>query len=226
MPLGLYKGSFIIRHMQRNFEYQSDSYLATLMDYRARYLAARARFSAKKMGQPNIPELAVLLARGGMRLPQWLKSVNVELENLRQPLQHFDERDLHHHFDRVRRQLLINRVVPKTKIDLLTSYLCGQTCATALSLCSFAGIAKSTAHKWLGRCAVIGLVEIFQTVHEVFYLQPQLIQLVLIGTSDSQSLFRTDFNRDLSQLRARRDAWLQTSKLAHRNPLDMRSITY
>lgn len=209
--------------METDFKILATSHLAKLLIFRGAYLGAMERLKLQRLGRVNIAELVVLLARGGRRVPHWIRTLNTGEINSEFPLQDLSEYELHKYFDEVGRMLTVHRVVPGTKNRLFATYLTGQVCATAGSLSAFAGISKSTAHKWLHRCVEFKLLEVFETEHEIYYVQPALMQLVIVGTTEPKHIFRHEFQDDLAELRRRSKSWLQRSKLVQRFEKDLRS---
>lgn len=209
--------------METDFKILTSSHIAQLMTFRGLYLGAMERLKSRRLGRVNIVELVVLLTRGGRRVPLWLRTLDSNEANVEFPLQELNELEVHKYFENLCFQLRIHRVVPRTKHRLFASYLSGQVCATAASLTAFAGISKSTAHKWLYRCVEFKLLNVFETGHEIFYIQPALVQLVIVGTTEPKHVFRYDFDEDLADLRRRSAFWLQRSKLVQRFEKDLRT---
>lgn len=114
--------------------------------------------------------------------------------------------------------------MPATKSKLFAAYLSGNVCATASSLSAFAGISISSSHRWLQRCVEADLLDTFKTDHEIYYLQPDLLQLVIIGVINRDSVFHQQLIEDLRKLRLRSRFWLQTSQLATRFITDFRAV--
>lgn len=202
--------------METDYSKLAPSQLDRLNVFRFLYLEIRDAWSGRRSSHLNPVELAVVLTRGGRRVPYWLRALRTEVASSKFPLHDLNEALLHKHFHEIEELLSIHRVVPKTKRRLFATYLAGQVCATASSLVDFAGIAHSTAHKWLYRCTEFKLLEVFQTDHEVFYLQPALLQLVLVGTTEKQHLMRFHLEDELAELRRRSRNWLQMSALTKR----------
>lgn len=211
--------------METEFSLLATSHIAKLMIFRGSYLGVMEKLKNNRIGRVNVVELVVLLTRGGRRIPAWIRNINTREINEEFPLRDLSEHELHKYFDDVRRNLTLHRVVPDTKNQLFATYLTGQVCATARSLGAFAGISKSTAHKWLYRCVEFKLLDVFATEHEVYYVQPALMQLVLVGTTDPKNLFRYELQDDLAELRRRSSNWLQRSKLVQRFDQDLRTYS-
>lgn len=209
--------------METDFNVLATSHLAKLMIFRGSYLGAMRRLKYQRRGRVNVAELAVILTRGGRRVPLWIRNLSISGVNQEYPLHQLSEHQLHKYFDHVCRLLTLHRVVPRTKNLIFAAYLTGQVCATADSLCKFAGIARSTAHKWLSRCVEFKLLETFQTEHEVYYVQPALMQLVLVGSTEPKHIFRYEFEDDLAELQGRSSMWLERSKLLQRLEKDLRT---
>lgn len=209
--------------METDFRILATSHLAKLLFFRGAYLGTLERLKHQRLGRVNIAELVVLITRGGRRVPPWIRNLKTSEINAEFPLQELSEYELHKYFDEICGMLALYRVVPGTKNRLFATYLTGQVCATAGSLTKFAGISKSTAHKWLHRCFEFKLLEVFETEHEIYYLQPALMQLVIVGTTEPRHLFRYEFQEDLAELRRRSKYWLQRSKLVQRFEKDLRT---
>lgn len=209
--------------METDFNLLASSHVTKLEIFRGYYLGVMEHLSRERLGKVNSAELAVLLTRGGRRIPTWMRSMSTKEVNLDFPLQELTEQQLHRYFAELQATLLLHRVVPKTKITLFATYLAGHVCANGESLTRFAGIAKSTAHKWLSRCTEFGLLEIFQTEHEIYYVHPALMQLVMVGSTEQKHLYRHEFMLDLAELRRRSRFWLQRSRLVERMEKDLRT---
>jgi hypothetical protein len=208
--------------MDTEFESLTDKYLDSIYKYRAKYLGARERFRLLNRGDVNVAEFTVLITRGGDRIPIWLRQLNHKEMHLQFPLHEISKGDLLARYQETRSSLYRHKIVPKTKNRLFAAYLSGELCPTAASLSRFAGIARSTAHIWLHRCAQYKLLDEFETEREIYYLNAPLIQIALVGSSSKSSLFLQDYFRDLANLRQRKHSWLATSKLVVRFGGDLR----
>lgn len=211
--------------MESNFSFESSRHFYKLVDFRRLYLDARDSYS-RRSTKVNIPELAVLIARGGTRVPYWIRSLIASKSTHERPFQEITKQLIFEHYLWLTTQIRLHRIVPRTKAEKFALYLAGEVCATAESLIEFIGLANSTAHRWLQRAAKAGLLDEFRTDHEVYYLQPKLLQLALVGNVDPDNLFTFDYRDQLAQLRARRHNWLQTSNLVIRFPNDYRKIAW
>jgi len=167
----------------------------------------------------NLCELSILVNRGGRRVPTWM---NRNLDRNPDALKLFDSllpitsQLLFDHRQHLRRQLLQARVVPRTKAPVLATFLASSVCATAESLVLHAGLTRKTARAWLSKAEQSGLLQIFSTGHEVFYLNLELLCIVAEGQLIHPG-FRAARISEMRDLRSRRD-WLNNSRLAVKFP--------
>jgi hypothetical protein len=197
-------------------------HLNEIQIFRAQFIKTVHHFKRRNLGKVNIAEFAVITACGDSRLPRWMKTIESLSIFEEFPLQPITLHDLVARFVLIKAELELHRIVPKTKSQLLASYLAGTTCATAESLRKFASITKTTAHSWLNRCVEHKLLDVFETRRDKYFLNPALMQLALIGHSDSRSIFYREYLDDLAMLRRRKNYWLATSKLVVRFAGDLR----
>ncbi len=208
--------------MDTEFELLASKYLDSIYRFRAKYLGARERLKFLNRGSVNLAEFTVLVTKGGDRVPKWLRQIDHKDMQLQIPLHEISKGDLLANFQDVRNNLYRHKIVPKTKNRLFATYLSGELCPTAASLSRFAGIARSTAHIWLHRCAQYKLLDEFETEREVYYLNAALIQIALTGSLSKSSLFLQGYLEDLARLKRRKRNWLATSNLVVRFGGDLR----
>ena len=210
--------------MQLDIDELFTKHLNQIDYFRAQYIQTTRYYKRRNLGRVNVAEFAVITARGDARLPSWMKAIESSDLLAEYPLQPLTTNDLIARYVLIRSKLELYRIVPKTKSLLLAIYLAGTTCATADSLKKFASITKTTAHSWLNRCVKNKLLDIFETDRENYYLNPVLIQLALIGHTDTHSIFYREYLDDLAVLRRRKQHWLATSKMVVRFAGDLRRM--
>ncbi len=167
----------------------------------------------------NLCEVAILLQRGGRRVPTWLlRDFNSRIltdagdrsfDQLRNE-QLFDLREA------TRLKLIADKVVPKTKSRLFASFIATTVCATPEGLSHQAGISIKTARVWLKKAGKFEILQAFVSRHEAFYLNFELMQLLAEGHT-AGGVFRHARFVELQELRRRRD-WLEDSRIAAKFP--------
>lgn len=206
--------------METDFDLMASSHVIRLQIFQDLFQTTKSVFESKSNRQLNIAELAVLLSRGGRRLPHWLRSELHFKPSQVRPLHQITEQQIYSYYLSLLQKIRANRIVPNTRSNLFATYLTGQVCANSKSLSAFAGISISSAHRWLQRAVECDILDTFKSDHEVYYLQPDLLQLVIVGKVNRESIFHYELLDDLSRLRRRSHNWLQTSKLATKLPTD------
>ena len=167
----------------------------------------------------NLCEVAILLQRGGRRVPTWLlrnfKS-KIHMDEILRPLDQLRNEQLFDLREATRLKLIVDKVVPKTKSRLFASFIATTICATPEGLSHHAGISIKTARVWLKKAGQFAILQAFATPHETFYLNFQLMQLLIEGHSAGGLLHQARF-AELEELRRRRD-WLEDSRIAAKFP--------
>lgn len=187
------------------------NYQRNLMKFRGVYLGT-SRIMVNR-GRFNVAEFAMVYTRGGRRVPQWMKTFDTRELNARSGMPDLEISQIEDLFVDLRENIRYFALVPNTKANILAEYLAGTVCATAQSLSDFAGISLSTARSWLSKCSDRNLLCDFRSKHETFYLNANLIELALTGQVNTISFFKTEFQKSLELLFAKRN-WLDESKLA------------
>jgi hypothetical protein len=188
-----------------------EGYLQHFKRFRAAYFVAREKMLTRGIKDLNLAEFAVLHSRGGRRVPLWLRATAEHSDTPAECV--ITKHDLRDFYDHLFELISKHRIVPKTKIETLATYLVGQVCARVSTLSDFAGIGTSTARNWLRLCAEHQLLEPFRTAHESFFLNMRLIELVIDGRSSESQFFAAQFGSDLEILRRRKD-WMAESPIA------------
>ncbi len=195
-----------------------DNYLAYLLGFRFAYFTAREKLASQRGKEINLAEFAILHSKGGRRLPLWIRSIHDEPKrNGGTPARSdglINKYDLRDFYDSLVEQISRYKIVPKTRIETLASYLAGQVSARVSTLADFAGIGTSTARNWLRLCAEHQILEPFHTMHESFFLNVRLIELTIDGNLKSSAYFEANFAKDLAALRKRRD-WIAESPIGY-----------
>lgn len=189
---------------------QFDQFLSSLNHFRNVYLEVNESQVARNKTPLNIPEFALLHVRGGRRVPLWIRSIRSKTPKADSQFFETKSGDIQKLFIQVLEAIRYFRVIPSTRSATLASYVSGNLIASAKSLADFAGIGVSTAHVWLRKCHEIGLLHVFSTSHEIYYINVTLIELVLTGREAKGGLFQLKILADLEKLRARKD-WLAES---------------
>jgi hypothetical protein len=200
--------------MRTQFSTLTTQYLEDLLRFRQVVVEVQELLSQRKRKPLNLTEFAILYVRGGRRVPLWIRSIAYKKS---QHLNGNDDLELSQIQDiceLLKDKISYFSVVPKTKIGVLSLYLAGQLVARGQSLSDFAGVSLATAHNWLRKSADVGILEVFHSGHEIFYLHLDLIETVLEGYSSPIGQTRTRLQSDLSELRNRSD-WLAESSIAN-----------
>jgi len=189
---------------------QLDNYMNNLARFRNAYFVAREKYSSRNSRELNLAEFAILHSRGGRRLPLWVRTIELS-SSLECVITKHELRDF---YDHLVEQIGKYKIVPKTRVEILASYLAGQISAGVTTLADYAGIGTSTARNWLRNCAEHEILEPFHTFHESYFLNVNLIGLVIDGNQKISDYFAANFARDLASLRKRKD-WLNESQLGY-----------
>ncbi len=190
----------------------ADNYCKQLLKFRGVFLGVQNELQSRGRTRLNIAEFVIGYSRGGRRFPLWMINIDASIYGRPFSIDDLTTHGLRDYYSKMLGLVKNRKLVPNSKAAILAAYLSGKICATAASLSEFAGIGISTAHIWLKRSAEIGILEKFQTYHEIFYLNPRLIELALTGTNEMDERFATGIVQGIAELRKRRD-WLSESSI-------------
>lgn len=189
-----------------------EGYCKQLLKFRGIFLGVQNELQFRGRTRLNIAEFVLGYSRGGRRFPLWMANIDASIYGRPFSVDDLTSHGLRDFYSKTLERVNDRKLVPKTKAPTLAAYLSGRICASAASLSEFAGIGISTAHIWLKRSAEIGILEIFQTYHEVFYLHPRLIEIALTGSNQADDRFVSGITRGIAELRQRGD-WLAESPI-------------
>lgn len=144
----------------------------------------------------NLAELVLVASRGSRRLPPWLlrsqnSQTGVAIEALLEIRAQFSKK------------ICESKVVPRTKVGLLATYLSVSACPSVSSLVEFASIQPNRARLWLRRLSGAGLVLLLSTPNELICLNHELVARLAGETPD-------EIAEQFQQLR-RKPRWLRDS---------------
>ena len=172
-----------------------------------------------RLTTPNLCEVEILLHRGGRRVPTWLQrsgGPDSQTVKLLESLPLLRNEMLFDLRESVRSRMLADRVVPRTKSRLFSTFISTNVCATPESLSNKVGISIKTARVWLSKASSVGILQSFASSHELFFVNVELMQLIIEGhTSGGTFLYAR-----LAELEAlrRRSNWLEDSRIAAKFP--------
>lgn len=167
----------------------------------------------------NLCEVVILLQRGGRRVPYWLNRSSNFIETAHEILSAIPaltNQVLFESRESLRARMLVDGVVPRTKSRIFATFLATNVCATPESLVEQVGLSVKTARRWLAKAEKAELLHCFSSGHELFYLNLDLLQLLIEGQV-SDGVFRIMRGRELRELRGRKD-WLEQSRIAVKFP--------
>lgn len=200
--------------MRSQFSTLLGQYREDLYKFRTLVVQVQEMLSQRKRKPLNLAEFAVLHVRGGRRIPLWIRSIDLKQADSSQLRQELAMSQIQEHYDLLKEKITYFSVVPRTKCGLLSLFLAGQIVARGQSLADFAGVSLATAHNWLRKSVDAGILEIFHSGHEIFYLNLDLIEIALAGYAAPTGETKIRLQSDLNQLRNRRD-WLAESAIAN-----------
>ncbi|MFM6963899.1 MAG: hypothetical protein ACKOWJ_06560 [Micrococcales bacterium] len=105
------------------------------------------------------------------------------------------------------------RLVPRTRVRVFAEYLATTPCATARTLAQHAGIATTTAHRWLAKATGARLLDRFASLNENFYFNRDAIRELFSHSNVAREVFNSLYAAELRELRAMPD-WIRQSRLA------------
>ena len=200
--------------MDFQFVSEFEPALTALEKFRRQYALASSRTH-----RPNLCELAILVERGGRRVPTWLirdystSKRAIELFETLEPLtreQVFDCRE------RIKISLVREKVVPKTRSQVFATFLSIKVCVTPENLSLHAGVSLKTARVWIRKAARASVIQLFESSHEIFGLNLNLMSLAVSGI-ESNPGFIHERQLELRELRLRTN-WLESSRIAAKFP--------
>jgi len=200
--------------MRSQFSALLGQYRDDLLRYRRVVLQVQEMLIQRRRKPLNLAEFAILHVRGGRRVPLWIRSLDLKpAQNLRDD-QELELGQIQENYDALKEKISYFAVVPKTKTGVLSLFLAGNIVARGQSLADFAGISLATAHNWLRRSVDIGILDLFHSGHEIFYLNLDLIEIALDGQGVPTGQTKSRLQSDLNELRNRKD-WLAESSIAN-----------
>jgi hypothetical protein len=163
-----------------------------------RHLSSQRRMG-RSLPLPNFAEIALISCRPKPRLAAWLISANT----CPTPSTSLSVSDLLTLRNQLKVSLTESRVVPKTKMPTLVTYLSLSPCPTVSNLAEFAGIHPSRAKVWLRRATDLSILKCHRKSNELIFLNLDLVSML---ADASQELVAEQFDFAVS-----RPDWLKHS---------------
>jgi len=163
-----------------------------------RHLSSQ-RHMGRSQPLPNFAEIALISCRPKPRLAAWLISAS----KCPTPSTSLSVSDLLILRNQLKVSLTESRVVPKTKMPTLVTYLSLSPCPTVSNLAEFSGIHPSRAKVWLQRATDLSILKCHRKSNELIFLNLNLVSML---ASTSQELLAEQFDFAVS-----RQDWLRRS---------------